>query len=305
VSAVPLCGSAQQTERSGVEDPTGGEEGDAGMKRLGLALGGGGVRGFAHIRVLELLDEMELRPSVIAGSSIGAVIGALYASGMSGKSIRELAGEYSIQPGDTLRDVMKKRSSLLKWLGALIPERRRGGIVSIDRFLASSLDPLMAVTFDDLEIPLVVVATDFWTAEEVVIESGNVATAVRASVAIPGMFTPVSLDGRVLVDGDLVNRVPYDHLKGRCDVTIAVDVTGERLSDPGHVPRVADAIFGAFDIMQTAALGHKLAVSEPDILVRAPIRGIRGLDFTKIGEVLQQMGPAIEDLRGRLSELAR
>jgi NTE family protein len=198
---------------------------------------------------------------------------------------------------------MKKRSSLLKWLGALVPERRRGGLVSIDRFLASSLDPIMGITFEDLEIPLVVVATDFWTAEEVVIESGSVATAVRASMAIPGAFTPVSMNGRILVDGDLVNRVPYDHLKDRCDVTVAVDVSAERLSDVDHVPGVADAIFGAFDIMQTAALDHKLASSQPDILVRVRIRGIRGLDFTKIGDVLLQMEPAIDDLRRRLSEL--
>ena len=273
------------------------------MKRLGVALGGGGVRGFAHIRVLELLDEMGLRPSVIAGSSIGAVIGALYASGLSGKALRKLAGEYSIEPGDTLRDVMKKRSSLLKWLRAFVPERRRGGLMSIDRFLAASLDPIIAVNFDGLEIPLIVVATDFWTAEEVVIESGNVATAVRASMAIPGAFTPVSLNGRILVDGDLLNRVPYDHLRDRCDVTLAVDVTGERLCDRGRVPGVADAIFGALDIMQTAALDRKLALSEPDILVRAPIRDIRGLDFTKISEVLRQMDPVIEDLRRRLTDL--
>jgi NTE family protein len=198
---------------------------------------------------------------------------------------------------------MKKRSFLLQWLRALVPERRRGGLVSIDRFLASSLDSIVGITFEELKIPLVVIATDFWTAEEVVIENGDVATAVRASMALPGAFTPVSLNGRVLVDGDLVNRVPYDHLKDRCDVTIAVDVSGERLSDVGHVPGVGDAIFGAFDIMQRAALDHKLALSQPDILIRAPIRGVRGLDFTKIGEVLRQMEPAIDDLRKRLSEL--
>ena len=122
-------------------------------------------------------------------------------------------------------------------------------------------------------------------------------------MAIPGAFTPVSLNGRVLVDGDLVNRLPYDHLKDRCDVTVAVDVSGQRSSGEGHVPGVTDAIFGAFDIMQTAALDHKLASSQPDILVRAPIRGIRGLDFTKIGDVLRQMDPAIDDLRRRLSDL--
>lgn len=273
------------------------------MKRLGLALGGGGVRGFAHICVLEVLDELRLRPSIIAGSSIGAVIGALYASGMSGKDIRELAREYSIQDGDTLKDVMKKRSHLLTWLKALVPERKRGGLVSIDRFLVSALKPMLGITFEELKIPLVVVATDFWTAEEVVMESGDVATAVRASMAIPGAFTPVSMNGRVLVDGDLVNRVPYDHLRGRCDVTIAVDVSGERCSDDGHVPRVAEAVFGALDIMQKAALDLKLASTSPDILVRAPIHGIPVLAFTKIGEVLRQMEPAVDDLRSRLSAL--
>lgn len=273
------------------------------MKRLGLALGGGGVRGFAHICVLELLDELGLQPSIIAGTSMGAVIGALYASGMSGKDIGELAREYSIQDGDTLRDVMKKRSSLAKWLKAFVPERRRGGLMSIDRFLVSALEPIMHITFEKLKVPLVVVATDFWTAEEVVMESGDLATAVRASMAIPGAFTPVSKDGRVLVDGGLVNRVPYDHLKGRCDVTVAVDVIGERRTHLGHVPHVTEAAVGALDIMQKVAFDQKLASSRPDILIQAPIHGIGVLAFTKISEVFRQMEPAIGDLRAQLSEL--
>ena len=273
------------------------------MKRLGLALGGGGVLGFGHIRVLELLDELGLRPSIIAGSSIGAVIGALYASGVSGRGIRDLAGEYSIQRGDTLKDVMKKKTSLLKWLKVLIPEPRRGGLMSIDRFLVSALDPIKGITFDGRKVPLVVVATDFWTAEEVVLEKGDVATAVRASMAIPGAFTAVSMDGRVLMDGGLVNRVPYDHLKGRCDVTLAIDVSGERHSTGDQIPSVPDALFGALDIMQTVALDQKLASSEPDVLVRARMHGISLLDFTKIDEVLHQMEPAIDDLRSRLSEI--
>jgi NTE family protein len=271
------------------------------MKRLGLALGGGGVRGFAHVRVLELLDELGLRPSIIAGSSIGAVFGALYASGMSGGDISRLTKDYFIRRGDTLKDVVKKRSYLVRWLRVLAPERRRGGIVSIDRFLAFALGPIAEARFDELEIPLVVVATDFWTADEVTMESGDVATAVRASMAIPGAFTPVVMDGRVLVDGDLVNRVPYDHLTDRCDVTIAVDVSGQRPCDSDEVPSAKDAIFGAFDIMQTAALERKLASSRPDILVRARIQGIPALDLTKIDEVLRQAEPAIDDLRGRLA----
>lgn len=272
-------------------------------KRLGLALGGGGVLGFAHIRVLELLDELELRPSIVAGCSIGAVIGALYASGISGKGIRDLAGEYSVQRGDTLKDVVKKGDSLLKWLKILIPETRRGGLMNIDRFLVSALEPIESITFEGLKIPLVVVATDFWTAEEVVMEKGDVAPAVRASMAIPGAFTPVSMDGRVLMDGGLVNRLPYDHLKRRCDVTLAVDVSGERRSVDAQIPHVPDAVFGALDIMQAVALSHKLASSEPDILVRVRMHGISMLDFTKIDEVLQQMEPSIDGLRSRLSEI--
>ncbi len=272
-------------------------------KRLGVALGGGGVLGFGHIRVLELLDELELRPSVIAGSSMGAVIGALYASGISGRGIRELAEEYSVQRGDALKDVMKKLPSLLKWLRVFIPERRRGGLISIDRFLASALEPIEGVTFESLEVPLVVVATDFWTAEEVVMEEGDVATAVRASMAIPGVFTPVSTGGRVLVDGDLVNQVPYDHVSARCDITLAVAVSGERHAGENRIPRVPDAVFGALDIMQTVALERKLASSEPHVLFRARMQDISMLDFSKIGEVLDQMEREIERLRSRLSDI--
>lgn len=273
-------------------------------QRLGLALGGGGVRGFAHIGVLELLDDMGLRPSVIAGTSMGAVIGALYAAGLSGKGLRALAREYSIQDGDTLRDVMRKRSHLAAWLRALVPERRRGGLISIDRFLASALEPLHGLTFTDLKVPLLVVATDFWTAEEVVIEKGVVMPAVRASMAIPGAFAPVFRDGRVLVDGGLVNRVPYDHLRSRCDITVAVDVIGDRHADSVHIPNVIEASAGALDIMQRAAFDLRLASAAPDILVRAPIHGVPTLGFTKIGDVLHQVEPAVADLRDRLTALA-
>ncbi len=272
-------------------------------KRLGLALSGGGVLGFGHIRVLELLDELGLRPNVIAGSSIGAVIGALYASGISGRGIRELAEEYSVQRGDALMDVVKKLPSLLKWLRIFIPERRRGGLIGIDRFLTSALEPIEGVMFENLNVPLIVVATDFWTAEEVVVQKGEVVNAVRASMAIPGVFAPVSIDGRVLVDGDLVNRVPYDHLSARSDVTLAVEVSGQRRATENPIPRVPDAVYGALVIMQKVALDRRLAYSEPDILFRARMQDVSILDFGKIGAVLDQMEQEIEGLRSRLSDM--
>jgi NTE family protein len=128
--------------------------------------------------------------------------------------------------------------------------------------------------------------------------------AVRASMAIPGAFAPVLRDGRVLVDGGLVNRVPYDHLKGRCDVTVAVDVIGDRHADRAHIPTVIEASSGALDIMQRAAFDLRLSTAPPDILMRAPIHGIPTLGFTRIGDVLRQAEPAVSDLRRRLSALA-
>lgn len=274
------------------------------MKRIGLALGGGGVRGLAHIPVLELLDELALRPCAIAGTSMGAVLGALYASGLSGRRIRELVEGHTIMEGDTFRDVLGKRSSLLEWVGALMPRRGGGGLIDGERFLSRLFAGIGKSTFAELEIPLIVVATDYWAYEEVVFTDGELLPAIRASMAVPGAFKPVVMDGRVLVDGGIVNLVPYDHLRGRCDVTVAVEVGRDKAPGRREPPGVLHSILGAFDILQTAALDRKLADSGPEILVRMRIRDVEILDFTKAAEVFRQAKPEIARLRKRLAEVA-
>ena len=270
------------------------------MPRVGIALGGWGVRGLAHIQVLELLDELDLRPCAMAGTSMGSLIGALYASGLSGRAIRELVESHLVSPREALRARVRKGAALLKWVRPHLSDLRHGGLISPDHFLLHLLGGIMKPGFEDLEIPLTIVATDFWTGEEVALRRGDLHAAIRASIAIPGVFPPLPQDGRILVDGGLSNAVPYSQLSG-CDLVIAVDVGRAISPGPRDAPNPLEALLGAFDILQDDALERRLAAGRPDILVRARIADVRILDFAKAVDVLAQARPAVEDLRRELA----
>ena len=273
------------------------------MNKIGLALGGGGVRGLAHISVLEVLDDLDCKPSVIAGTSMGAIIGALYASGMSGKDIKKLVRHHIISKDDHLRDVIDKRADILKWASAFAPEHARGGLIKADKFYNRLFGEINKATFEELEIPLILIATDYWTAEEVIYETGELLPAIKASAAIPGVFAPVSIGGRILVDGGVVNVVPYEQVMKLCDVTIAVDVTGTHTPHKYEVPSVMESVLGTFRIMQTASLAAKMKVLQPDIFVHPEIHNVRLLDFNKLEDVFRQAEPAMEELRAKIAKL--
>jgi len=269
--------------------------------KIGLALGGGGVRGMAHIAVLEVLDELGLRPNIIAGTSMGAIVGALYASGMDGRAIRELVERHIILKDDKWRDLFEKKEELLKWVHAFSIEFSRGGLISSDKLLHYLLNEIQKTTFEDLKIPLLVIATDYWTAAEVVFEKGDLLPAIQASMAVPGVFAPVSIDGRVLVDGGIVNLLPYDHLLDRVDLTIAIDVGRIRTIGEERIPSALESVLRTFNIMQTAALTEKMKHREPDIYVRMEIHDVHMFDFGKVEEVFQQAKPSVEALRKELA----
>ena len=273
------------------------------MHRIGLALGGGGVRGLAHISVLEVLDSMGCKPSVIAGTSMGAIIGALYASGIPGKDIKKLARQHVILNDDKHGNVINKRAEIMKLVSVLSPERARGGLIKADKFYNRLFGEFIKSTFEELEIPLIIIATDYWTAEEVVFKSGELLPAVKASAAIPGVFAPVLIGGRVLVDGGVVNVVPYEHLMNLCDVTIAVDVTGVHTPGKREVPGVIESVLGSFRIMQTANLAAKMKLIQPDIFLHPDIHNIKLLDFHRVEDVFEQSAPAMEELREKLLKL--
>jgi NTE family protein len=273
------------------------------MHKVGLALGGGGVRGLAHISVLEALDELGCRPSVIAGTSMGAIIGALYASGMSGKDMKELIKHYLVTKDDPRREAISKTARFLTWFSAFPGKQSRGGMLRADRFFDHLFQEIDKTTFEDLKIPLIVVATDYWTAEEVAFHKGELIPALKASTAVPGVFPPVVIGGRVLIDGGVVNLVPYEHVTRLCDVTIAVDVTGTHTQSKHEVPGVMESILGTFSIMQTSALAGKLKVTQPNIYIRPDIRNVRLLDIGKATDVFEQAAPAVEELKAQLSQI--
>jgi NTE family protein len=270
--------------------------------RVGLALGGGGARGLAHIPMLKTLDAAGIRPVAVAGTSIGAIMGTLYAAGKTGAEIEEGIAEL-VRPPRTLMDAINERR-LFAWLDYLDLDIRRGSILQVDRFLDELEDAIGVHCFEDLPIPLKVVATDFWEQREVVFDRGPIIPAVAASFAIPGIFKPVVRDERVLVDGGSVNPLPYDVIQDQCDVVIAIDVMGQRVpEDESLVPSYSETLFNTFQIAERSILREKFKRSEPDIFVEVLARDVRVLDFHKVETIFEQAEPARRELEEALARL--
>ncbi len=276
---------------------TGGE-----MKRIGIALGGGGVRGLAHVPLLEALDELGVRPARIAGTSIGAIVGAAYASGLSGAEMRALCLRHIVTRDDSLTDIIGKRAQLRRWLDAFGLERGRGGLLSAERVFGYLFKGLRVKRFEELAIPLCVVATEYWSARPVVFDSGELLPALRASSAFPGVFAPAEIDGKVLVDGGMVNNVPYDLLDD-CDLVVAVNVAKSREPERHSVPGFIDAVVGAFDLMHEAEMARRLEHAPPDLYVHPKIGQIGAFDFTAMEDVFDQAAPAIARFKSELAAL--
>ena len=269
-------------------------------KRIGLALGGGGARGLAHLPVLETLDELGVQPSAITGTSIGAILGALYASGLSGADIRQIIDHLLLRDIEKFSDVFT-RKDLFKGLELIDPSFHRGSFIRGEKFVRFLSESMECSSFEELRIPLSVSATDFSTGREEVFRSGDLLSAVQASMAIPGVFTPVERDGKLLVDGGLVNPLPYSRLPASCDLVIAVDVSGSLKRDAKR-PDFLDATLSSFDIVQSALISEQVRREPPDIYLKPDLQGIRILEFNKVGEIYSQSKPIQSELRARLKE---
>ena len=267
------------------------------MTDIGLALGGGGAKGLAHISMLEVIDEFGIKPSRIVGTSIGAIIGVLYASGMSARALREEIQSVSHAGKNNFSNAAK---NVFNWLQLVEVNWKGGSLLKTDAFLDDLMDHVKVSDFEELPVSLKVVAADFWRREEVVLASGDIRTAVHASMALPGIFEPVVVDGRVLVDGGVINPVPYDLIMDECDVTIAIDVMGSRTETVGLVPSIPESIFNSFQIMQKSILRQKIAAHPPDIYVCPEIVDVLMLEFYKASKIFSQAGAAADQLRREL-----
>ena len=266
---------------------------------IGLALGSGGASGLAHILMLEVFDELGIKPSVIAGSSIGSIIGALYASGLSGKEIRDIVSEFSGSDMEVFRTLIRGDSGL-ELMDLLKFDLDAGGLVDSQGFLNFLKQKIDHSTFEELPIRLKVVAADYRKRTQVVFETGELIPAVRSSMAVPGLFAPVVFEDRLLVDGGTVNPLPYDLLEGECDIMVAIDVGGESV-DGTKKPDFTDVLFNTFEIMQQAITCQKMKYLKPDIYIRPDIKDIRLLHFHRSQEIFEQAGPGAEELKTELA----
>jgi len=275
--------------------------------RIGLALGSGGARGLSHVLIFAMLEELGVKPHRISGCSIGAIMGALYASGMGAETIRdELRGLIAEQDENWFQTLVGGKWR--QWAEFVQLSERDGGLVDSDAFIGYLRERTGVSRFGELEIPLQIVATDFWERESVVFEDGALWPAVQASMAMPGLFSPVSYRDKVLVDGGLTNPVPFDLLLDDCDLVIAVNVLGTRGNGGDQTtqnPSYFDNTFNTFQIMQYSILQEKLRREAPDFMISPDIRDIRVLDFHKMDRILEQAQPKVDDLRVDLEAALR
>jgi NTE family protein len=268
-------------------------------RSIGLALGGGGARGLAHILVLEVLDELGVRPARITGTSIGAIYGAAYASGLSAAHIRAHTEEVLSQRFDLARRLFAARANPVGHLLNLLPIRT--ALMSAESLMDLLLPSRVAATFEALPIPLQVVATDFWAQAPAVLSNGPLKPAVAASMALPAIFSPVMIAGRALVDGGLVDPLPFDLLTGQVDLTIAVDVAGARKREEGTtLPSGVEVLMAASQIFQHTIVQEKLRASQPDIYLDCPVGDFTVLDFHRFKEVFAAAAPVKDQLKRQL-----
>lgn len=274
--------------------------GSLGSPRVALALGGGSSRGLAHAVVLEAFDELGVKPSIIAGTSMGAVCGACYAAGMSAVEIRAAFQSCFRSRRSFLRMAAGKLRGSISTLWSL----RSPAIVDNVTLFEMLLPEAVHNDFSYFKIPFLAVAADFYALEQVLIESGPIIPALAASCALPSVARPVVLGGRVLIDGGYVNPLPFDVVANRGDVTVAVDVTGDTQRRPGvRVPGPLEAVTGATQMLFHSITREKLKHTAPDILVRPKVGRFAAFDYFKIDEIFAAAGPAKEELKRQLSQV--
>jgi len=269
--------------------------------KIGLVLGGGGAKGNAHIGVLKVLEELQVPIDYIAGTSMGAIVGALYASGLTADEVETLITSidwkdvFSGEPARKNIDFRRKREDyeILSRLSLGV----KGGKIRLPKGLVKDqkvnllFEMLMLHTieiddFDKLPIPFRAVATDLETGEPVVLKEGRLSDAARASMSVPGAFPPIELNGRILIDGGIVNNVPVDIVRDMgADIIICIDVgkplkTGEEIAGPLTI------LNQMIDIMMKENIRRQIDTLGPkDIYINPTLGELGSGDFDKAAEI--------------------
>ncbi|MGC4028412.1 MAG: patatin-like phospholipase family protein [Steroidobacteraceae bacterium] len=305
---------------SGVSPLLAGEPGPASRPRIGLVLSGGGARGAAHVGVLKVLDELRIPVDAIAGTSMGAVVGGLYASGLTGAQIeKELASvdwesAFSDRPPRADLNFRRKRED--RDFLVRLPLGLRDGRFQLPRGLIQgqklseilrrlTLPVSQVRSFDELPIRFRAVATDLETGEGVVMDGGDLANAIRASLSAPGIFAPVERDGRLLVDGGIADNLPVRIAREMgVDVLIVVDV-GFTLVGRDRLDSVAGVSNQMLAILIRRESDRERATLGPqDILIDPALRNLSSFDFSRLTRAMDIGEQAAREAVPRLARLS-
>jgi len=271
------------------------------MKTVALALGAGGARGLSHIAVFEALDELGVKPVSIAGSSIGAVAGAVYAAGMNGKALRRHVIDLAHNRAEVWRRLMLARAGTI---GDMFSGDFTAAVrLDAEKLIAQFLNNLVPDDFAALGIPLAVVASDLYGRREVAFTTGPLKPALAASIALPTIMRPVVLGERVLIDGGATNPLPFDLLRGLADIIVAVDISGPPAEDKKGVPNAIESLYATVMVMTSSIINEKLKHEAPDLLVQPNVGMFRTLDFFQASAILRVAEAAKTDMKAKLEAL--
>ena len=242
--------------------------------KIGIALGGGAARGYAHIGVLNAIDELNIPISYVSGTSIGSFIGALYASGNLKNFENEVRSKNSF-----MKDVLFKLDPVFPKLSIM----NGNEVIKIFKELTNIR------TFEELEIPLTTVATDIINNKKIESNKGDIINAIKASIAIPGVLTPTYIDENLCVDGGLIDPVPLQSIVDMgSDITLAVNLYGLQSSKKNdHKYNIVDIVDRSAKIILNNVTHLSFKNNEPDILIEPPIDQFKGWDFHKSNDLIE------------------
>ncbi len=256
------------------------------IPKLGLALGGGAARGFAHIGVLQVLEEEGIKPSLVVGTSAGSVVASFYASGKTGQQLQWLA--------DTMDE-----TQFTDWAN---PFSGRGILrgEALGKYINSQLN---GMKIEDMKLPLGIVATDLRTGDGILFRRGDVATAVRASSAVPSVFEPVQIAGKDYVDGGLVSPVPVRYARQMgADLVLAVDISSR--PEDAKTSDMLKVLLQTFSIMGKSI--SQLELAQADVVVRPALPEIGSTEFSARKKSIEAgraaMKQAMPQLRALLAQ---
>lgn len=282
--------------------------------KVGLVLSGGGAKGFAHVGVLKVLEEAEIRVDYIAGTSMGAVIGGLYAAGYNAQELDSILRKYDLT--SLIRDVLPRSSYSFyhkknegKYAFSLPIDKWKIGLPSVSKgqnvynLISQLTEHVHEINdFSKLPIPFFCIATDLETGEEVILDKGSLPEAIRASGSFPGLLTPIKIDDKVLVDGGIVNNYPIEELKAKgVDYIIGVNVMGQLLEESklNSAPLILGQIAG-FQVYKNVKEKSKMT----DVYIKPDISEYNDFSFDEVNDIIMVGEVAAREQIKEMKEIA-